>query len=168
MRLARFFAIFASIVKHGERRGCPCRRLATFAASYLKFKNSKNEDGRPPQSGLTHRASRAAATHGGCAGGLQRAAALLRVHRRRPGKSEEEGGATLILRRFLIPHFNLTFSTRDSLGLEAEAVELLLMAPNEFETRMRLKAIPKDDDGGDGGGGTAVDQMAFPFGDEGI
>jgi len=45
---------------------------------------------------------------------------------------------------------------------------LLLMAPNEFETRMRLKAIPKDDDGGDGGGGTAVDQMAFPFGDEGI
>jgi len=45
---------------------------------------------------------------------------------------------------------------------------LLLMAPNEFENKDASESYPKDDDGGDGGGGTAVDQMAFPFGDEGI
>ena len=45
----------------------------------------------------------------------------------------------LHLRRFLIPHFNLTFSRRDALELETRELEELLLRPNEFENRMRLR-----------------------------
>ncbi len=41
----------------------------------------------------------------------------------------------LYLRRSLLPHFNLTFSTRDSLLLETEKIEELLLYPEEFERR---------------------------------
>jgi hypothetical protein len=44
----------------------------------------------------------------------------------------------LFLRRFLIPHFNLTFSTRDSIELEPEEFEALLLEPRSFEQSMRL------------------------------
>jgi hypothetical protein len=39
----------------------------------------------------------------------------------------------LFLRRFLIPHFNLTFSTRDSIELEPESFERFLLRPKDFE-----------------------------------
>jgi hypothetical protein len=45
----------------------------------------------------------------------------------------------LYLRRFLIPHFNLTFSMRDPLELEPTDVEQLLLAPARFEDRMRRR-----------------------------
>jgi serine/threonine protein kinase len=164
-----FLRNLRSIVKHGERLVDVVSAFGNVAASYLKFKNSKNEDGRPPHQASRiepHEPLRLTEAAREVYNELLRYSVFIEDVR---GKSRRgKVVPRLYLRRFLIPHFNLTFSTRDSLGLEAEAVELLLMAPNEFETRMRLKAIPKDDDGGDGGGGTAVDQMAFPFGDEGI
>jgi len=45
----------------------------------------------------------------------------------------------LYLRRLLIPHFNLTFSTRDSIGLETSEIEELLLRPKEFEKNHLLK-----------------------------
>lgn len=47
------------------------------------------------------------------------------------------------LRRYLIPHFHLTFSRRDSLELENHEIEMLLCNPREFEKRKRLRS-PED------------------------
>lgn len=47
------------------------------------------------------------------------------------------------LRRYLIPHFLLTFSRRDSMQLENEELELLLQKPIEFERAMRLRSPMK-------------------------
>jgi hypothetical protein len=44
------------------------------------------------------------------------------------------------LRRYLIPHFRLTFSRRDSLELENHQIETLLCKPQQFEDAMRLKS----------------------------
>jgi hypothetical protein len=40
----------------------------------------------------------------------------------------------------LIPHFNLTFSTRDSIELEPADFENFLMAPQDFDQKFRLKS----------------------------
>ena len=45
------------------------------------------------------------------------------------------------LRPYLIPHFRLTFSRRDSLELENHEVEMLLCEPREFEKRKRLRSV---------------------------
>lgn len=42
------------------------------------------------------------------------------------------------LRRYLIPHFRLTFSRRDSLELEVSDIEMLLLDPQKFDSKMRL------------------------------
>ena len=47
------------------------------------------------------------------------------------------------LRRYLIPHFHLTFSRRDSLVLENHEIEMLLCNPKRFEKRKRLRS-PED------------------------
>lgn len=44
------------------------------------------------------------------------------------------------LRRYLIPHFGLTFSRRDSLQLENDDLDRFLLDPRKFEDRMRLKS----------------------------
>ncbi len=44
------------------------------------------------------------------------------------------------LRRYLIPHFLLTFSRRDSLQLENNQLETFLSEPKEFERTMRLRS----------------------------
>ena len=44
------------------------------------------------------------------------------------------------LRRYLVPHFQLTFSRRDSLQLEITDIEKLLCNPREFENAERLKS----------------------------
>ena len=44
------------------------------------------------------------------------------------------------LRRYLIPHFQLTFSRRDSLQLEVSEIDDLLRTPEKFEEAMRLRS----------------------------
>ena len=44
------------------------------------------------------------------------------------------------LRRYLIPHFRLTFSRRDSIQLENDQMELLLRDPMKFERILRLRS----------------------------
>jgi hypothetical protein len=45
----------------------------------------------------------------------------------------------LYLRRFLIPHFNLTFSMRDSVELEPAEFEVFLLDPTRFEDQKRQR-----------------------------
>jgi hypothetical protein len=45
------------------------------------------------------------------------------------------------LRRFLIPHFNLTFSKRDSIEIEPHQFEQFLLNPKSFEQMLRLKSV---------------------------
>ena len=44
------------------------------------------------------------------------------------------------LRRYLVPHFRLTFSRRDSLQLESAEIEDLLCDPQRFEEKWRLRS----------------------------
>jgi hypothetical protein len=53
--------------------------------------------------------------------------------------------ARLYLRRLLIPHFNLTFSTRDSIELEPSQIEVLLNDPETFLKAKRLKGTSGDE-----------------------
>lgn len=48
------------------------------------------------------------------------------------------------VRRYLIPHFLLTFSRRDSIQLENDEVERLLLFPALFERDMRIRVSDKD------------------------
>lgn len=47
----------------------------------------------------------------------------------------------LYLRRFLIPHFNLTFSMRDSIEIEPDDFETFLLDPKKFEQKHRFKSV---------------------------
>ena len=44
------------------------------------------------------------------------------------------------MRRSLIPHFGLTFSQRDSVELENQDIDLLLLDPERFEAAFRIKS----------------------------
>lgn len=118
------------------------------AHSFLRHKDSRNEEAGPP-----HQATRiepyeppALSPHA-----KQLYEELLRYSvfiedfrgKSRRGKVVPR----LYLRRFLIPHFNLTFSMRDSIELEPADFELFLTKPTEFEERFRLKE-PKEGDVG--------------------
>ena len=48
------------------------------------------------------------------------------------------------LRRYLIPHFRLTFSQRDSIELEPSQIESLLSSPADFEGQERLRVDVND------------------------
>lgn len=49
------------------------------------------------------------------------------------------------LRRYLIPHFLLTFGRRDSIQLEGSQMEKLLLFPSNFERDMKVRAQITDD-----------------------
>jgi hypothetical protein len=106
----------------------------------MKYANSKNEKGNPP-----HLASRiepyeqlrltpeARAVYDE----LLRYSLFIEDPR---GKSRRgQVVPRLYLRRCLIPHFTLTFGTRDSIELAPGEVELLLVQPRQFEETYRLR-----------------------------
>ncbi len=110
------------------------------AASYLRHRTSKNEKGAPPwqasriepyeELSLSEEAS-------SIYNELIRYSVFIQDFR---GKSPRGNVVPrLYLRRFLIPHYNLTFSTRDSVPLEHSELEQLLLDPQKFETKMRIK-----------------------------
>lgn len=110
------------------------------ARSYLLYRDARNQAGSPP-----HQASRIepyepldlSKTADQILKDLMRFSILLMDPR---GKSRR--GAVVpryYLRRYLIPHFNLTFSKRDSLQLENSEIELLLTDPQKFEEQKRVK-----------------------------
>ena len=118
------------------------------ANAYLKFRNSKNVKGEPPWQ--AHRIEPYEQLELSKEAQI-RYEELLRYSvfiedvrgKSRRGKVVPR----LYLRRLLIPHFNLTFSMRDSIELEVGEIEDLLLKPKEFERKHRLrKGFIKDPD----------------------
>ena len=150
-------------VKHGARLVNIVDAFGNVAASYLRHRTAKNEQGKPPWQAsriepyeelpLSQEAS-------SIYNELIRYSVFIQDYR---GKSKRGNVVPrLYLRQFLIPHYNLTFSKRDSIHLEHKELEQLLLEPQKFETKMRVK---------DQKGGTKRDyyeetresQMNFPF-----
>lgn len=110
------------------------------AYSFLLHRHSTNRTGKPP-----HQATRIEPFEGLRLGA--HAQHLLDELLRYSILIEEPKGKSrrghivprFYLRRYLIPHFQLTFSRRDSLELENEQLELLLCEPRRFETERRLR-----------------------------
>lgn len=136
-----FLKNLRSIPKHGERLVEVVTAFGNVAHSFLKYRDSSNEEGRPPHQAtriepyeslsLSEEAQRIYDE-------LLRYSVFIEDVR---GKSRRgKVVPRLYLRRFLIPHFNLTFSTRDSVELEPQEFEEFLLDPSEFERKHRLKA----------------------------
>ena len=111
------------------------------AHSYLRYETSTNEASNPP-----HQASRVEPYESLHISGesqkilneLLRYSVLIEDPR---GKSMRgDVVPRFYLRRYLIPHFRLTFSRRDSLRLENDEIETLLCKPQEFEATMKLNS----------------------------
>lgn len=111
------------------------------AHSYLRYETSANEKGSPP-----HQASRIEPYEPlqlsddakEILEELLRYSILIEDPR---GKSRRrEIVPRFYLRRYLVPHFQLTFSRRDSLELENDEIELLFSDPSGFERAKRIKS----------------------------
>ena len=111
------------------------------AHSYLLYETSGNQESKPP-----HQASRIEPYEvlrlsdeaGEILNELLRYSVLIEDPR---GKSRRgQVVPRYYLRRYLIPHFRLTFSRRDSLQLENDQIETLLCDPQKFESSTRLKS----------------------------
>lgn len=111
------------------------------ASSYLRFRDSQNEAGNPPYQATRVEPYEPLVLSLGAKklyDELLRYSVFIEDYR---GKSRRgDVVPRLFLRRFLIPHFNLTFSTRDSVQLEPADFEQMLVDPPRFEERFRLKA----------------------------
>jgi hypothetical protein len=132
----------------GDRLVDIVEAFGNVAASYVRHRDSKNEDGNPP-----HQASRIEPYEDPNLTGdardiyndLLRYSVFLEDVR---GKSRRGLVVRrLYLRRFLIPFFRLTFSKRDSLSLSVDELRELLLEPKRFEGRKRLR-----EPGGESGG----------------
>lgn len=110
------------------------------ANSYIKFKHSKNEGGRP-----RHQATRIELREAPIFDGKEKELYddLIRysIFIQDPRGKSFSGQVVprLFLRRFLVPHFNLTFSGRDSLLLGINDFRELILTPKNFEARKTLK-----------------------------
>ena len=111
------------------------------ARSYLMYETSRNEANEPP-----HQASRIepyeplhlSEDARDILNELLRYSVFIEDPR---GKSRRGGVVPrFYLRSYLIPHFRLTFSRRDSLQLEGDQIEQLLCSPDKFENGMRLRS----------------------------
>ena len=129
----------------GERLAQIVTAFGAVAHSHLIFRDSKNQDGNPP-----HQASRIEPYEAlklppmqqVCLNDLLRYSIFIEDPR---GKSRRGHVVPrYYLRRYLIPHFWLTFSRRDSLELEPEELSQLLSNPEAFEKTQRLKSLYKD------------------------
>lgn len=150
-------------VKHGARLVNIVDAFGKVAASYLRYRTSKNELGQPPWQAsriepyeelpLSQEAS-------SIYNELIRYSVFIQDFR---GKSKRGNVVPrLYLRRFLIPHYSLTFSKRDSVHLEHKELEQLLLEPQKFETKMRVKN-PKEAEKRDSYERTREKQMKLPF-----
>jgi len=128
-------------IEGGENLVKVVTAFGNVAHSYLKFRDSKNEASRPP-----YQASRIEPMEElNLSNDAQKIyTELLRyslfVEDPRGKSIRGKVVPRLYLRRSLLPHFNLTFSTRDSLLLETEKIEELLLYPEEFEKRKCIRS----------------------------
>ena len=141
-----FLKNLRSVPQHGDQLVAIVTAFGIVAYSYLKHRNSKNQTGNPPCQAtriepyepfmLSERAQELYDE-------LLRYSVFIEDFR---GKSRRgKVVPRLYLRRFLIPHFHLTFSMRDSIKLEPADFEEFLLAPSRFEDRVRLRAPESED-----------------------
>lgn len=135
-----FLKNLRGIPKCGEQLVAIVEAFGSVAHSHLQFLDSKNDDEAPPKqasriepyeplrfSGAAQQLYRE----------LLRYSVFLEDYR---GKSRRGHVVPrLYLRRFLIPHFQLTFSMRDSIELEPADFEEFLLHPQDFERAHRIK-----------------------------
>jgi serine/threonine protein kinase len=135
-----FLRNLRSIPKCGERLVAIVEAFGNVAHSHLKFFDSKNEDNSPPKQATRiepYEPFALAEDAQEIYEELLRYSVFIEDFR---GKSRRGSVVPrLYLRRFLIPHFNLTFSTRDSIELEPHDFELFLQDPKRFESKFRPK-----------------------------
>jgi serine/threonine protein kinase len=136
-----FLKNLRGIPKCGDQLVAIVEAFGQVALSHLKLLDSKNDEGKPPK-----QASRIEPyepfTLGQTAQDLYdellRYSVFIEDFR---GKSRRGNVVPrLYLRRFLIPHFNLTFSTRDSIELEPDQFAMFLLNPRRFEEAARLRS----------------------------
>jgi len=166
-----FLKNLRSIPKHGDQLAAIVTAFGNVAHSYLKHRNCKNVTGNPPWQATRIEPYEPLVLSEGARrlyDELLRYSVFIEDVR---GKSRRgKVVPRLYLRRFLIPHFNLTFSMRDPLELEPAEIEELLLAPAEFEDRMRLRCSEPDKQSTSGGdtpetqGGRADRQGDLPLG----
>lgn len=140
-----FLKNLRSIPKYGDQLVAIVTAFGNVTHSFLKFRNSKNEVGSPP-----HQASRiepyepfSLTESAQCLyDELLRYSVFIEDFR---GKSRRgKVVPRLYLRRFLIPHFNLTFSLRDSVEVEPAEFQQFLLEPSKFEDKKRLRAMESE------------------------
>ena len=135
---------FVESVRNLPKRGQMLARIVStignVASSYLRFRDAGNVTGHPP-----HQASRIEPYEplNLCLEAEETLSDLIRfsIVLLDPRGKSRRGGVVprLYLRRYLIPHFNLTFSKRDSISLENSDIELLLTDPEAFEKAKRIR-----------------------------
>jgi serine/threonine protein kinase len=127
------------VVPNGSHLVRVVTSFANVAHSYLMFRNSGNLRNNPP-----HQASRIEPFEelklSEKAYAIYQELLRYSIFIEDPRGKSRRGKIVprLYLRRSLLPHFNLTFSKRDSIELENEDIEFLLLKPNEFEDKFRL------------------------------
>jgi len=135
-----FLKNLRGIPKHGTQLVAVVTAFGNVAHSYLKFRDSKNEEAHPP-----HQATRIEPYEPLALSDeaekiydeLLRYSVFIEDVR---GKSRRgKVVPRLYLRRFLVPHFNLTFSTRDSVEINPSDFEEFLLRPAQFEDHFRLR-----------------------------
>lgn len=135
-----FLKSLADSGENGEHLRQIVTSFCNVANSYLKFKRSKNESGRPRHQ-ATRIELREAPVFEGKAKEIYDELLRYSVFIQDPRGKSLSGQTVprLYLRRFLVPHFNLTFSLRDSLLLGINDFRELILEPKAFEDRKTLK-----------------------------
>jgi hypothetical protein len=148
LEAGKFLKNLSGSCEDGDKLVAIVQAFGKVANSYLKFRDSKNEKGKTPW-----QASRVEPYERLNLGSeakrlydeLLRYSVFIQDFR---GKSRRgDVVPRLFLRRFLIPHFNLSFSTRDSVPLEPSDFELMILNPASFENKFRRKSPEERDDG---------------------
>jgi hypothetical protein len=134
-----FLKNLRGIPKCGDRLVDIVEAFGTVAHSHLKYVNSKNNEAHPPKQATRiepFEPLRLSDDAQQLYDELLRYSVFIEDYR---GKSRRGHIVPrLFLRRFLIPHFSLTFSKRDSIELEPSEFEKFLINPKEFEKVHRL------------------------------
>jgi energy-coupling factor transporter ATP-binding protein EcfA2 len=137
-----FLKNLRGIPQCGEQLVSIVEAFGNIAQSHLKFLDSKNEKGSPPKQATRiepYEVFELSKDAQALYEELLRYSVFIEDFR---GKSRRGNVVPrLFLRRFLIPHFNLTFSTRDSIEIEPREFELFLLNPKAFEQMLRLKSV---------------------------
>jgi shikimate kinase/tRNA A-37 threonylcarbamoyl transferase component Bud32 len=136
-----FLKNLRGVPRCGDKLVAIVEAFGAVAHSHLKFLTSKNDAGRPQKQATRiepYEPFELSPEAGFLYNELLRYSVFIEDYR---GKSRRGSVVPrLYLRRFLIPHFNLTFSRRDSIELESTDFEEFLLNPETFDRRFRLKS----------------------------